>query len=43
MFHGSWKADHLAQVATLLTQAGVEPPPVDYMPWVRAGRPGVTP
>ncbi|HZU18473.1 MAG TPA: DinB family protein [Candidatus Dormibacteraeota bacterium] len=32
-------SNHLAQVATLLTQAGAEPPPVDYMAWVRAGRP----
>ncbi|HLH68808.1 MAG TPA: DinB family protein [Candidatus Dormibacteraeota bacterium] len=32
-------SNHLAQVATLLTQAGVEPPRVDYMDWVRAGRP----
>ncbi len=31
-------SNHLAQVATLLTQAGVEPPQVDYMAWVRAGR-----
>jgi uncharacterized damage-inducible protein DinB len=32
-------SNHLAQVATLLTQAGVEPPQVDYMAWQRAGRP----
>jgi uncharacterized damage-inducible protein DinB len=32
-------SNHLAQVATLLTQVGVEPPPVDYMAWIRAGRP----
>jgi uncharacterized damage-inducible protein DinB len=32
-------SNHLAQVATLLTQAEPEPPPVDYMAWVRTGRP----
>jgi hypothetical protein len=36
---GLYTLNHLAQVATLLTQAGVDPPLVDYMAWVRAGRP----
>jgi uncharacterized damage-inducible protein DinB len=39
---GVHTSNHLAQVATLLTQAGVTPPEVDYIAWLRAGRPAPT-